>query len=55
MKELGFSVTIEEGEKGQFELFNLPFQSSDIPVSFLKAGHGKFITLREFELALSGH
>ena len=54
MKELGFSVTIEEGEKGQFELFNLPFQSSDIPVSFLKAGHGKFITLREFELALSG-
>ncbi len=55
MKELGFDVTIEEGDKGQFELFNLPFQSSDVWVSFMRAGHGKFITLREFELALSGH
>ena len=52
MEELGFNVIIEEGDKGQFELFNLPFASSDIWVSFLRAGHGTFITLEDFEKAL---
>ena len=53
MKALGFNVIIEEGDKGQFELFNLPFQSNDIWISYLQAGHGKFITLKDFEHKLS--
>jgi len=52
MNNMGLSTTFEEGDKGQFEVFES--QQGRWP-SLLKAGHGKFITLREVELKLSGH
>ena len=55
MKELGFNITIEEGDKGQFELFrHITVENSNYWVSYIKAGHGNFITLRNVELKLSG-
>ena len=55
MKELGFNITIEEGEKGQFELFRyVTVENSDYWVSYIKAGHGVFFVLRDVELKLSG-
>ena len=55
MKELGFNITIEEGDKGQFELFrHITVENSDYWVSYIKAGHGNFITLRNVERKLAG-
>ena len=51
MKELGFNVMIEEGETGQFELFK---RVEVYWGSFMKAGHGKFFTLKNVEEKLSG-
>ena len=50
MKELGFNVMIEEGGTGQFELFRWAVGWD----SYMKAGHGKFFTLRDVEEKLSG-
>ena len=44
MNKMGLSTTIEEGDKGQFELFES--QQGEWH-SFLKAGHGKYITIDE--------
>ena len=55
MNELGFTTTIEEGDKGQFELFrHITVENSDYWVSYIKAGHGVFFVLRDVELKLSG-
>ena len=55
MNELGFITTYEEGSKGQFELFKFTtVENSDYWVSYMKEGHGKFFTLRDVELKLSG-
>jgi len=55
MKALGFSVTIEEGDKGQFELFrHITVENSDYWVSYMTAGHGNFITLSNVERKLAG-
>ena len=57
MKALGFRVTIEEGDKGQFELFrHITVENSDYWVSYMTGGNGvpKFFTLRDVELKLSG-
>jgi len=55
MNELGFNTTIEEGEKGQFELFRyVTVENSDYWVSYIKAGHGNFITLSNVERKLAG-
>ena len=55
MKELGFNITIEEGDKGQFELFRyITVENSDYWVSYIKAGHGNFITLNNVERKLAG-
>jgi len=55
MKALGFRVTIEEGDKGQFELFRyITVENSDYWVSYIKAGHGNFITLSNVERKLAG-
>ena len=55
MNNLGFSTTYEEGSKGQFELFRLTtVENSDYLVSYIKAGHGNFITLNNVERKLAG-
>ena len=55
MNNLGFNITIEEGDKGQFELFRyITVENSDYWVSYIKAGHGDFITLSNVEHKLSG-
>ena len=55
MNELGFNTTIEEGNKGQFELFRyVTVENSDYWVSYIKAGHGNFITLSNVERKLAG-
>jgi len=57
MKALGFSVTIEEGDKGQFELLrHITVENSDYWVSYMKEGPGipKFFTLANVERKLSG-
>ena len=57
MKSLGFSVTIEEGDKGQFELFrHINVENSDYWVSYMTEGEGvpKFFTLANVERKLSG-
>ena len=55
MKELGFNITIEEGDKGQFELFrHIIVENSGYWVSYIKAGHGNFITLSNVERKLAG-
>ena len=55
MKELGFNITIEEGDRGQFELFRyVTVENSDYWVSYIKAGHGNFITLNNVERKLAG-
>ena len=56
MKELGFNVMIEEGKTGQFELFRKIYDKeySSEWDSYMKAGHGKFFTLRDVEEKLSG-
>jgi len=57
MKELGFNVTIEEGDKGQFELFrHITVENSDYWVSYMEEGTGipKFFTLADVERKLSG-
>ena len=55
MNNLGFNTTYEEGDKGQFELFRLTtVDNSDYWVSYIKAGHGNFITLSTVEHKLSG-
>jgi|TARA_Y100001951_G_scaffold103253_1_gene111678 hypothetical protein len=50
MEALGFEVTIEEGNTGQFELFKW---STTLWMSFMKEGHGKFFTLNDVEKKLS--
>ena len=55
MNELGFNTTIEEGNKGQFELFRyVTVENSEYWVSYIKAGHGNFITLSNVERKLAG-
>ena len=57
MKVLGFNVTIEEGDKDQFELFrHITVENSDYWVSYMTEGEGvpKFFTLHDVELKLSG-
>ena len=57
MKALGFRVTIEEGDKDQFELFrHITVENSDYWVSYMKEGAGipKFFTLANVERKLSG-
>ena len=55
MNELGFNTTIEEGDRGQFELFRyITVENSDYWVSYIKAGHGNFITLNNVERKLAG-
>ena len=55
MNELGFNTTIEEGARGQFELFRyVTVENSDYWVSYIKAGHGNFITLSNVERKLAG-
>ncbi len=55
MNELGFNITIEEGDRGQFELFrHITVENSDYWVSYIKAGHGNFITLNNVERKLAG-
>ncbi len=55
MNELGFNTTIEEGDRGQFELFRyVTVENSDYWVSYIKAGHGNFITLSNVERKLAG-
>ena len=50
MIELGFNVMIAEAGTGQFELFRWAVGWD----SYMKAGHGKFFTLRDVEEKLSG-
>ena len=55
MNNLGFNTTYEEGEKGQFELFRyINVENSGYWVSYIKAGHGNFITLNNVERKLAG-
>ena len=55
MNELGFNTTIEEGDRGQFELFqHITVENSEYWVSYIKAGHGNFITLSNVERKLAG-
>ena len=55
MNNLGFNTTYEEGEKGQFELFrHITVENSSYWVSYIKAGHGNFITLSNVERKLAG-
>ena len=57
MNELGFTITIEEGNTGQFELFRfITVDNSDYWTSYMTEGGGvpKFFTLRDVELKLSG-
>ena len=50
MNNMGLSTSIEEGDTGQFELFESQQGEWN---SFLKAGHGKFITLKEVKNKLN--
>ena len=55
MNNAGIPTTFEEGDKGQFELFRLTtVDNSDYWVSYIKAGHGNFITLSNVERILAG-
>ena len=55
MNNAGLTTTYEEGEKGQFELFrHITVENSEYWVSYIKAGHGNFITLNNVERKLSG-
>jgi len=49
MNNSGLSTTFEEGDKGQFEVFESRQANW---TSFLKAGHGSFITLSQVERKL---
>lgn len=46
MNNAGLTTTFEEGDKGQFEVFENSGKRGDWQ-SFLKAGHGSFITLSQ--------
>tara|TARA_Y100000310_G_C20078151_1_gene532540 strand:- start:342 stop:515 length:174 start_codon:yes stop_codon:yes gene_type:complete len=52
MNNMGFQTTFEEGDKGQFELFK--YGKGARWNSFMKAGHGNFITLNNVERKLAG-
>ena len=55
MNNAGLSTTFEEGDKGQFELFqHITVENSGYWVSYIKAGHGNFITLSNVERKLAG-
>ena len=55
MNNAGLPTTFEEGDKGQFELFqHITVENSGYWVSYIKAGHGDFITLSTVEHKLSG-
>ena len=49
MNNAGLPTTYEEGDKGQFEVFES--RQGDW-TSYLKAGHGTFITLSQVERKL---
>ena len=51
MNNAGLSTTFEEGDKGQFEVFENSGRRGDW-TSYLKAGHGSFITLSQVERKL---
>ena len=55
MNNAGLTTTYEEGDRGQFELFqHITVENSGYWVSYMKAGHGVFFVLRDVELKLSG-
>ena len=55
MNNAGILTTYEEGDKGQFELFrHIIVENSGYWVSYIKAGHGTFITLSQVERRLAG-
>ena len=49
MNNSGLSTTFEEGDKGQFEVFE---SQQGNWKSYIKAGHGNFITLNQVERKL---
>ena len=49
MNNAGLSTTFEEGNRGQFEVFES--RQGDW-ISYIKAGHGNFITLSQVERKL---
>jgi len=49
MNNAGLSTSFEEGDRGQFEVFESRQRNW---TSFLKAGHGSFITLSQVERKL---
>jgi len=51
MNNAGLSTTFEEGDKGQFEVFENSGSRGDWQ-SYIKAGHGNFITLNQVERKL---
>ena len=52
MNNAGLRTIFEEGDKGQFELFK--YGKGAKYNSFIKAGHGNFITLNQVERRLAG-
>ena len=55
MNNAGLTTTYEEGARGQFELFqHITVENSGYWVSYIKAGHGNFITLNNVERKLAG-
>ena len=52
MNNAGLRTIFEEGDKGQFEIFK--YGKGANFNSFIKAGHGTFITLSQVERKLAG-
>ena len=52
MNNAGLQTIFEEGDKGQFELFK--YGKGAKFNSFIKEGHGTFITLNQVERRLAG-
>jgi len=52
MNNAGLQTIFEEGDRGQFELFK--YGKGAKFNSFMKAGHGTFITLNQVERRLAG-
>ena len=51
MNNSGLSTTFEEGDKGHFEVFENSGSRGDWQ-SYIKAGHGNFITINQVERKL---
>jgi len=52
MNNAGLQTIFEEGDRGQFEIFK--YGKGANFNSFIKAGHGTFITLSQVERRLAG-